>query len=58
MKVRLINSCKSWIWDQYLPESMKSTFGNIESNIAHLKEMQMSERVGVENPDNQGLKQN
>ena len=29
MKIRLVNSWKSWIWDQYLPESMKWNFGNM-----------------------------
>ena len=28
MKTRLIKSRKSWIWDQYLPENMRWTFGN------------------------------
>ena len=23
MKIRLTESCKSWIWDQHLPEKMK-----------------------------------
>ena len=28
MKIRLNKSRKSWIWDQYLPETMKSKIGN------------------------------
>ena len=27
--IRLIKSCKSWIWDQYLSKNMKFKFGNI-----------------------------
>ena len=27
MKIRFINSWKAWIWDRYLPESMKWNFG-------------------------------
>ena len=31
MKIRFKISWRSWIWDQYLPESMKLNFGNMGS---------------------------
>ena len=47
MKLRQIDSRRTWIWDQYLPESMKWQFANRERylpktlyafrNFEHLK---------------------
>ena len=39
MKIRITFSWKSWIWEQYLPESMKLKFGNSGSISINKHEM-------------------
>ena len=55
MKARLINSCRSWIRDQYLPENMKRKFGNAKSNIEQFENMFFGEGSVSTNPDGQCL---
>ena len=55
MKSHLINSWKSWIWDQYLPENMKYIFNDIESNIGHLESTNFVEGLVSTNPDDRCL---
>ena len=41
MKIRVIISWKSWIWDKYLPENMKWIFGNMGPISTRKHEMEL-----------------